>query len=1096
MSQSHHPDDASPQSRIRHAIVHMEHRLTAQAPLKDFVHHNTLHAYQEHPFPKGLEISAKETGLHAFLSIQRFRELLQKGRITREELMAVVDEDPNLDAATVLADLPGHRKLTRKDVVMCGLLYDLSPINAIHLPWQIEEQKALCRFQSDVSPESRQEILRQSRLATESLAVADLWNACLDALSLNHHSVHPEELLDLSSDQAEAMITDFAREARVQEGESFQVRLQVRMESEKLLDDLLHRIGPEWTMRRLLLALTGTDILESIQPLLVRQLANYMDLGIAAWKNPSDTKGFYSFWKQCANKDWAWIFEEIADWDELMAELPADPLDTIMAELLTLGLREEQWPGYLERLCQEIPGWSGMFAWRQSHPHYAGSNTEFDLADYLAVRLVLERLFARRLCLHTWKIAPNLFFVRWYFQNNKSELLVRHALFNLAPPDYIIHRAQRLLHADPPPTIDEWRVVAHLLWTWRRAQAMSKSGKYTLHRDAWRLFRLGQHLGLCGTDLRTLSPIQVETMLTCLDQLTPETSGFLWLQAYERHYRDQLFHAVRHNHGYGAWAKRMDRPQAQIVFCMDDREEGIRRHLEEHNPAIETLGAAGFFGVAINWKGLDDARESALCPIVDKPSHKVHEIELPREARNKQHHDQRLTLLGRLKDLLFNATRHGLVRGSAVLACAAPVLLASLTAKQLHPQSHGKWIDRINTWFAPPVETTITLTASEDGTAASPERNRSGFTDAEQAFRVGKLLRIMGLTHGFAPLVIMMGHGSGSKNNPHRAAYDCGACSGRHGGPNARVFAAMANRPEVRAILSREGIHIPGDTWFVGANHNTCDESFTWFDLSLVPTSSTPLVTQCTRDLEVAARMSAQERCRKVASAPDDPDPHVALDHFRGRSLDVSQARPELGHATNAAAFVGRRSISRGLFLDRRVFLISYDPHTDPTGEVLQGILLNVTPVGAGINLEYYFSTVNNERLGCGSKVTHNLTGFFGIMDGTESDLRTGLPFQMIEIHEAMRLQIMVEAETRILTEIYQRQPLLQELVGNGWVLLSAKDPHGPDIHVFKPGQGWIAWTPPPDELPVVPRSPAWYQGHRDHLRPARIATATEVNHG
>jgi uncharacterized protein YbcC (UPF0753/DUF2309 family) len=38
---------------------------------------------------------------------------------------------------------------------------------------------------------------------------------------------------------------------------------------------------------------------------------------------------------------------------------------------------------------------------------------------------------------------------------------------------------------------------------------------------------------------------------------------------------------------------------------------------------------------------------------------------------------------------------------------------------------------------------------------------------------------------------------------------------------------------------------------------------------------------------------------------------------------------PELGHATVAAAFVGRRTMSRGAFFDRRVFLISYDPLPD-----------------------------------------------------------------------------------------------------------------------------------------------------------------------
>jgi uncharacterized protein YbcC (UPF0753/DUF2309 family) len=169
------------------------------------------------------------------------------------------------------------------------------------------------------------------------------------------------------------------------------------------------------------------------------------------------------------------------------------------------------------------------------------------------------------------------------------------------------------------------------------------------------------------------------------------------------------------------------------------------------------------------------------------------------------------------------------------------------------------------------------------------------------------------------------------------------------------------------------------------------------------------------------------------------------------------------------------------------VFLISYDPGKDPEGTVLEAILLAVGPVGAGINLEYYFSTVSNERFGCGSKVTHNVTGLFGVMDGNASDLRTGLPRQMIEIHEAMRLQVLVEAKIETLTAIYQRQPPLQQLIGNGWLLLSAKDPDSDAIQVFDPARGFAPWDGGGEPLPRVQRSPDWYRGHSDPLPPVLI---------
>ena len=51
--------------------------------------------------------------------------------------------------------------------------------------------------------------------------------------------------------------------------------------------------------------------------------------------------------------------------------------------------------------------------------------------------------------------------------------------------------------------------------------------------------------------------------------------------------------------------------------------------------------------------------------------------------------------------------------------------------------------------------------------------------------------------------------------------------------------------------------------------------------------------------------------------------------HVEARSVDLAQVRPELGHATNAVCIIGPRWRTRGLFLDRRAFLVSYDPAAD-----------------------------------------------------------------------------------------------------------------------------------------------------------------------
>jgi uncharacterized protein YbcC (UPF0753/DUF2309 family) len=390
------------------------------------------------------------------------------------------------------------------------------------------------------------------------------------------------------------------------------------------------------------------------------------------------------------------------------------------------------------------------------------------------------------------------------------------------------------------------------------------------------------------------------------------------------------------------------------------------------------------------------------------------------------------------------------------------------------------------------VPTRVNILAAGNAPVATPQSPRAGFTDREQADRVEGFLRTIGLVSGFSTLVVMVGHGSASENNPHRSAYDCGACSGRHGGPNARVFAAMANRHEVRAILAERGMRIPISTWVVGAEHNTCNDTYTFYDADLVPAANRNALERLRRELVEASRWHALERCRRFASASQALGPRRAQHHVWRRTHDMSQARPELGHATNASAVIGRRTLSRGLFLDRRAFLISYDPGTDPEGNILEAILLAAGPVGAGISLEYYFSTVDSDRLGCGTKTVHNITGLFGVMEGAGSDLRTGLPRQMTEIHEPMRLLIVVEHRLAVLNAIYARQPALRELIGNGWVQLAALDPESAAIHVFDAERGWIAWQGRANSLPTVTRSVDWFRGHQDALGPALIRRPVE----
>jgi uncharacterized protein YbcC (UPF0753/DUF2309 family) len=325
----------------------------------------------------------------------------------------------------------------------------------------------------------------------------------------------------------------------------------------------------------------------------------------------------------------------------------------------------------------------------------------------------------------------------------------------------------------------------------------------------------------------------------------------------------------------------------------------------------------------------------------------------------------------------------------------------------------------------------------------------------EQVLFAQVALTTMGLTKGFGRLVVLCAHGSTTENNPYQASLDCGACGGQAGAPNSRTAVAILNRPEVRAGLRSLGIEIPADTLFVAAEHDTAVDRITLLDLHLIPAEYDGDIARLRDDVVEAGALLAAERSALLPGVSGELSPARAARHVQTRSSDWAQVYPEWGLAGNAAFIVAPRDVTRGIDLQRRTFLHSYVAEVDTDASALETILTAPLVVAQWINCQYYFSTVSPQVFGAGTKTIHNVVGKVGVIAGHTGDLQLGLPWQSISdgkrlLHEPLRLMAVVQAPLERIDTVVARNPILQELFGNDWVALAARE---------EPGQPWQRWT-------------------------------------
>lgn len=506
----------------------------------------------------------------------------------------------------------------------------------------------------------------------------------------------------------------------------------------------------------------------------------------------------------------------------------------------------------------------------------------------------------------------------------------------------------------------------------------------------------------------------------------------LWQQALEWSYFDAVAYAIQQNvttHPHVS-SKAVS---FQAVFCIDDRELSLRRYIELEDSKASTYSYPGFFGVPFYYQPVHGKFHMKLCPLPVHPQHLIKEVSGELLIEN---------------DLHFSHRTHGAFSGFLITHTIGIWSAIKLFFSIFFPQS-----STIATSSFKHMQRDATLEITSDQHVMTEDGLRLGFTLEEKSGYVASLLKSIGLTSDFAPIVYIVGHGASSVNNTHYAGYDCGACSGRPGSVNARVFCHMANDADVRKLLeTHHHLSIPHSTIFIGALHDTTRDEIEFYEDHFKDEGMENVHRRNKKIFGIALTRNAAERARRFETTDSTGDLQSIHERVKLRSVSLFEPRPELNHATNALCLIGRSTITDGLFFDRRAFMNSYDYRLDPEGDILFKILSAATPVCGGINLEYYFSRVDNSKLGAGSKLPHNVMGLVGVANGIDGDLRTGLPWQMVELHDPLRLLFVIEQRPEVVQSSIARSPALYEWYIHEWVLLLVLDPESQELYRFEKG--------------------------------------------
>lgn len=453
-----------------------------------------------------------------------------------------------------------------------------------------------------------------------------------------------------------------------------------------------------------------------------------------------------------------------------------------------------------------------------------------------------------------------------------------------------------------------------------------------------------------------------------------------------------------------------DRKTLQAAFCIDVRSEVFRRSLEAVDPAIETLGFAGFFGITASHKGFaSDVAEHRLPVLLNAGLHSVSGSEMDAGK------DQATRFSMRAKRA-WGRFKLAAVSSFAFVEATGPIYVAKL------------------------VRDALGLARNEAPNEPAPRLDPALSLD-QQIEAANTVLRAMSLTENFARIVVLAGHGANVTNNPHASALHCGACGGYSGEVNARLLAAVLNSADVRKGLVDKGITVPQDTLFLAGLHDTTTDAITLYKSDQAITHHTVDIVQIEQWFEAAGKVTRAERALRLPRANTEGQ-------ITPRSRDWAETRPEWALAGCKAFIAAPRSRTAGKSLEGRAFLHTYDWQKDDDFNVLELIMTAPVVVASWISLQYYGSTVAPQAFGGGNKLIHNVVGGIGVVEGNGGLLRPGLPFQSVHdgeklAHDPLRLSVCIEAPTEAMTDILARHEGVRNLFDNRWLHLFALDANG-----------------------------------------------------